>query len=107
LQDAVQLQALLSAPLHGPEGEAWLKEPRKMPEEFEKWVDAQYFSAEATSIDKAGGWKDLTYPLAATRKKETLDSIWKTINLVSNPCTVKFLLLNHLLGIHQGFWYRH
>ena len=74
-----------------------------MPEEFEKWIDAGYFSSEATSLEKAGGWKDLTYPLAATRKQEVLDSIWKAINMVRPLLGICSKVLITLVGVHSGF----
>ncbi|KAG2015712.1 hypothetical protein CC2G_008956 [Coprinopsis cinerea AmutBmut pab1-1] len=50
-----------------------------MPEAFERWIDAGIFSRQASG--EIGNWKDLVYPLGATKKKEVLEKIWKGINL--------------------------
>ncbi|TFK23947.1 hypothetical protein FA15DRAFT_620109 [Coprinopsis marcescibilis] len=78
LSVCVELQTILEGPLLGPEGEAWRKEPRAMPEEFEKWVDAQFFSQKASN--EVTNWKDFCFPLVATRKKDVMNNIWKTMN---------------------------
>lgn len=81
LSVSVQLQSILEAAILGPDEEAWKNEPRTMPEEFEKWVDAQFYSDKATS--KFESWKEIIFPLVTTRKKEVLDKMWKQINTVS------------------------
>jgi len=75
----VQLQALLEAPLFGEDGEQWKKEPREMPEEYEKWIDAHFFSKRATS--EITNWKDILNPWAQVRRKENLDKMWREINM--------------------------
>ena len=47
--------------LNGPEGEGWIKEPRRMPEAYEDWVDAQIVSREASDYWQT--YQDLIYPL--------------------------------------------
>ncbi|PPQ87476.1 hypothetical protein CVT25_008212 [Psilocybe cyanescens] len=78
LSVSVELQELLSAPLFGPEGEAWLKEPHQMPEEYELWTDAQIYSGKATELYAA--FKDTIFPLEKTRRKEVLDKMWNQID---------------------------
>ena len=71
---------MLGGVLLGPEGEAWKKEPRELPESYEAWIDAQIFSQEAS-----GRWMsfaDLIYPLDKTQKKATLNSMWTRIKEV-------------------------
>ncbi|KAF6763057.1 hypothetical protein DFP72DRAFT_1030216 [Ephemerocybe angulata] len=79
LSFAVQLQTILEAAIVGPDEKTWKEEPRSMPEEFEKWVDAYLVSLKATENNK--NWKDTIFPLVSTRKKDVLDNMWKTINL--------------------------
>jgi hypothetical protein len=76
----VELQQLLEAPLFGSDGDAWKKELRHMPEEYESWIDAQIYSQRASNSIT---FKDLIFPLEKTRHKAVLDSMWKNINLVS------------------------
>ncbi|KDR75158.1 hypothetical protein GALMADRAFT_249095 [Galerina marginata CBS 339.88] len=78
LSVSVELQELLSAPLFGPEGEEWKKQPRQMPEEYERWVDAQIYSERATNM--FASFKDIIFPLEKTRRKSELDAMWKQIN---------------------------
>lgn len=77
---SIELQELLSAPLFGPEGEEWKKQPRQMPEEYEKWVDAQLYSEKASNL--FASFKDTILPLEKTRKQNVLDDMWKQINSV-------------------------
>jgi hypothetical protein len=51
-----------------------------MPEEFEKWVDAQFYSNKASQ--QIQNWKDLVFPLVSTKKQSVLENVWKFINLV-------------------------
>ncbi|KAF6743562.1 hypothetical protein DFP72DRAFT_1052873, partial [Ephemerocybe angulata] len=69
LSFAVQLQTILESALLGPDEKAWKEEPRHMPEEYERWIDA-YLK-----------WKDTIFPLSNTAKKEVLDGMWKNISL--------------------------
>ncbi|TFK44345.1 hypothetical protein BDQ12DRAFT_672818 [Crucibulum laeve] len=79
LSVSVELQQILEAALLGPEGEEMKTLPRTMPEEFERWVDAQLFSEKASS--EIGNFKDIIFPLEKTKNKAVLDNMWKFINL--------------------------
>ena len=72
---------MLESVLHGPEGEAWIKEPRKMPEEYEDWVDAQIESKEASKHWNT--FVDLVYPIEKAKSKIALDKMWQHIKTVS------------------------
>ncbi|TFY60551.1 hypothetical protein EVJ58_g5078 [Rhodofomes roseus] len=74
----VKLQELIEAPIRGPEGEQWKKEPRQMPEEYENWVDAQLFSEQA--FHYYDNFKDAINPLTKTRQKANLDKLWSIVN---------------------------
>ncbi|KAF8904426.1 hypothetical protein CPB84DRAFT_1727744 [Gymnopilus junonius] len=78
LSVSVELQELLTAPLLGPEGEEWKKQSRQMPEDYEKWVDAQLYSEKASSL--FASFKDIIFPLEKTRRQNVLDDMWKQIN---------------------------
>ena len=82
-QVTVELQDLLERPLMGPEGDAWKQLPREMPEQYERWVEAQIFSEKASN--KFANFKDIIYPLEKSRKKHVLDNMWRYVNLVSRP----------------------
>lgn len=75
---SIELQEILSAPLFGPEGDEWKKQPRNMPEEYEQWIDAQILSGQAS--DKFANYKDTIFPLEKTRRKDVLDNMWKQID---------------------------
>ncbi|RXW24981.1 hypothetical protein EST38_g912 [Candolleomyces aberdarensis] len=79
LSDAVQLQSLIESALLGPNEKAWKAETRDRPEEFEKWLDAVFFSDKATS--KIDNWKDKIFPLVSTRKPDVLEGLWRILNL--------------------------
>ncbi|KAF6743058.1 hypothetical protein DFP72DRAFT_1102787 [Ephemerocybe angulata] len=79
LSFAVQLQTILESALLGPDEKAWKEEPRHMPEEYERWIDAYLVSIKATENHKK--WKDTIFPLSNTAKKEVLDGMWKNISL--------------------------
>lgn len=70
----------MEAPLVGPEGQSWKAEPREMPEEYERWIDAQIYSEKAS--EEYGNYKDIIFPLEKTRVKGVLDNMWKYVNLV-------------------------
>ena len=72
--------AILEAPLLGAEGEALKKLPHGMPDEYETWVDAQLFSAKASQ--QHANYKDVIFPLERTKNKQTLDTMWRYVNLV-------------------------
>ena len=78
LSVTIELQELLEGPLLGANAAALKNEPREMPDEYEKWVDAQVISAEASKhIDT---FQNLVNPLTKTRTQNGLDSVWKSIN---------------------------
>lgn len=80
-QFIVQLHEMLEAPLLGPDGDKWRKEPRQMPEEYENWVDAQILSEKASS--NVDNWKHLVHPLEKTQDAKVLEKLWQTLHLVS------------------------
>ena len=96
---SVELQELLAAPLFGPEGDAWKQEQRQMPEEYEKWVDAQLFSEKASNL--YANFKDIIFPLEKTRRPNVLDDMWKQINNVSFLCTTRQDILT--INVHQNY----
>jgi hypothetical protein len=51
-----------------------------MPEQYEKWVDAQLFSEKAA--DDYANYKNIIYPLEETKKRSVLDNMWRYINMV-------------------------
>ena len=78
LSVTIELQELLEGPLLAANAATLKNEPREMPDEYEKWVDAQIISEEASKhIDTFQG---LVNPLTKTRTKSGLDSVWKSIN---------------------------
>ncbi|KAI0696691.1 hypothetical protein BC835DRAFT_1271539 [Cytidiella melzeri] len=80
LASTVQLLEVLETPLLGPEGEAWKKEERQMPEEFEKWVDAQLFSEKASREN--ANFQNMLVPIDIELKKaHVVETVWKYINL--------------------------
>ena len=80
IQAIVELQAMLEGALLGPEGDEWKKEPQKLPEAYEQWVDAQLFSKEAA--DRWLTFADTIFPLDKTAKKPVLDAMWSKIKQV-------------------------
>jgi len=72
--------AIVEAPLLGAEGEALKRLPHTMPDEYETWVDAQLFSAKASQ--QYANYKDIIFPLERTQTKQTLDTMWRYVNLV-------------------------
>ncbi|CAA7261735.1 unnamed protein product [Cyclocybe aegerita] len=101
LSACVDLQMMLEAPLFGPDGDAWKKQPRNMPEEYENWIDAQFYSQRAS--DMVANFKDLMYPLEKTRKKSVLDDIWKAIQ--QNYISVSGQDADSLWGLSDAFNY--
>ena len=82
-----------------------------MPEEYEKWVDAQIISEEASK--HIANYKDVISPLTKTRIKNVLETMWKCVNLVSilflfkvsdNPITPRITNLSRVerISIHFG-----
>lgn len=56
-----------------------------MPEEYEKWVDAQIISEEASKHTL--NYKSIIFPLEKTKQKIVLENMWKCVNLVSVHCS--------------------
>jgi hypothetical protein len=81
LQVTVELQDMLEGPLAGPDGDEWKRLPREMPEQYEKWVDAQIYSEIAAN--KSANFKDIIRPLESTKRAPVLATMWKYINSVS------------------------
>jgi hypothetical protein len=79
----LDLQERLERPLLGPGAAGWKDQPREMPEEYEKWVDAQIISEEASR--HIANYKDVISPLTKTRDKNVLETMWKCVDLVSYP----------------------
>ncbi|EMD37569.1 hypothetical protein CERSUDRAFT_114203 [Gelatoporia subvermispora B] len=75
----VELQEMLEAPLLGPDGDKWRKEPRQMPEDFEHWVDAQIYSEKASK--RVDNWTSDIFPIERTQHAQRLEKMWQTINL--------------------------
>ena len=76
----MQLLDLLESPILDEEGQAWKKDRPKMPDDYEAWVDAQLFSENACK--EYATFKDQLSPWAMTIGQQTVDTIWKYINLV-------------------------
>jgi len=72
--------AIVEAPLLGADGDALKRVPHGMPDEYETWVDAQLFSAKASK--QYANYKDVIFPLERTKTKQTLDTMWRYVNLV-------------------------
>ena len=79
-QVSLELQDLLESPLLGPQGEKLRTLPRQMPEQYERWLDAQIYSNQASG--SCANFKDLINPLERTKDSFVLDNMWKFINLV-------------------------
>ena len=79
--------AIVEAPLLGADEDALKRVPHGMPDEYETWVDAQLFSARASK--QYANYKDVIFPLERTKTKQTLDTMWRFVNLVGeiiHPC---------------------
>ncbi|KAJ7593978.1 hypothetical protein C8J56DRAFT_1012387 [Mycena floridula] len=79
LSFCVELQKILEAPLLTPQGQTWKDIPRTMPVEYERWIDAQVLSLQAS--EKIDNYKDVIYPLAKTKSGKVLENMWKYVNL--------------------------
>uniref|UniRef100_A0A8H8CPI7 Uncharacterized protein n=1 Tax=Psilocybe cubensis TaxID=181762 RepID=A0A8H8CPI7_PSICU len=97
LSNCVELQEILSAPLFGPEGEAWLKSPRQMPDEYEAWIDAQIYSSRASELFSS--FKDTIYPLERTRRPEVIDKLWNQID--QNYVSISGEHIDKLWGLEE------
>ena len=76
----LELQERLERPLLGPGAAAWKDQAREMPEEYDKWVDAQIASEEASK--HIANYKDVIKPLTKTKNKNVLETMWKCVDLV-------------------------
>jgi hypothetical protein len=67
-----------------------------MPEEYEKWVDAQLFSERASR--EYANFQNLLVPIDVELKKpHVIETIWKFVNLVHfAPCFVSSGLRAHI-----------
>ncbi|KAG6335576.1 hypothetical protein ID866_3516 [Astraeus odoratus] len=81
LSVTLELQELLDRPLLGSEGERLKALPRKMPERFELWIDAQIYSKQASEMYE--NFRDVINPLERTKNQSVLDQMWKMIDLVN------------------------
>ncbi|KAG8213928.1 hypothetical protein J3R82DRAFT_10674 [Butyriboletus roseoflavus] len=79
LSVSLELQELLESPLLGPQGEKLKTLPRQMPEQYERWLDAQIYSKQAS--ESYANFEDLITPLERTKDPSVLDNMWKFINL--------------------------
>lgn len=87
----MQLQEILEAQLLGPQGEQWRKQPRSVPEEFTRWIEAQSLSEEASR--GLGNKLNIIFPLENTMKKDVVNAMWIRINDVRAPRHVRMTLL--------------
>lgn len=76
----LELQELLDSPLLGAGGNKMKQTPRKMPEQYEQWLDAQLYSQQASNT--YANFKDLIFPLSRTEDKTVLEDMWKLVNQV-------------------------
>lgn len=76
----LELQELLDSPLLGAGGDKMKQTPRKMPEQYEQWLDAQLYSQQASNTYT--NFKDLIFPLNRTEDKTVLEDMWKLVNQV-------------------------
>ena len=86
---------IVEAPLLGAEGETLKRLPHDMPDDYETWVDAQLFSAKASQ--QCANYKDVIFPLERTQTKQTLDTMWRYLNLVGEITPPHEPLLTNLL----------
>ncbi|KAI6040310.1 hypothetical protein EDC04DRAFT_2894291 [Pisolithus marmoratus] len=78
LSVTLELQELLESPLLGPEGEELKALPRKMPERYELWLDAQFYSKQASECHD--NFIDIINLLGTTRNQVILDQMWKIVD---------------------------
>lgn len=78
LSVTLELQELLESPLQGPEGEKLKVLPRKMPERYELWQDAQLFSKQASECYDS--FTDIINPLGMTKDQAVLNQMWEVVD---------------------------
>ncbi|KAF8444599.1 hypothetical protein L210DRAFT_978319 [Boletus edulis BED1] len=98
LSVSLELRELLESPLLGPEGEKLRTLPRQMPEQYDKWLDAQIYSNKAS--ESYANFKDLIHPLERTKDASVLDNMWKRVNL--NYKTTSGLSIDSLWGLDEA-----
>ncbi|KAG9316615.1 hypothetical protein JVU11DRAFT_2669 [Chiua virens] len=79
LSVSLELQELLESPLLGPQSEGLKTLPTEMPEPYERWLDAQVYSKQAS--ESYTNFQDIISPLDKTKDSSVLDNMWRFINL--------------------------
>lgn len=79
----MQLLENVETVLLGPEGDKWKSAQREKPENYEKWLDAQWLSGKACEV--VANFKDVIFPLEKAKQPVALKNMWKHINLVRHP----------------------
>ncbi|KAG1731502.1 uncharacterized protein EDB91DRAFT_1058741 [Suillus paluster] len=79
LSVVLELQEFLDSPLLGSQGEKMKRTPRKMPEQYEQWLDAQIYSQQASN--NYANFKDLVFPLHRTEDGTVLKDMWKHVDV--------------------------
>jgi hypothetical protein len=87
----LELQELLDSPLLGPQGEKMRQTSRRMPEQYEQWLDAQIFSQQASN--NYASFKDLVFPLSRTEDRSVLKDMWKHVDVVCSAVIFSLVLL--------------
>lgn len=82
VKDTSRLLEILEAALLGPDAEKWKTEPQEKPENYERWLDAQWLSGSACA--NVANFKDVIYPLDKAKTPAVLKNMWKFVNLVSD-----------------------
>lgn len=86
----LELREFLDSPLLGAGGEKMKQTPRKMPERYEQWLDAQIYSQQASN--NYAIFKDLVFPLDRTEDKTVLEDMWKLVNQVRSAAQFSMTL---------------
>jgi len=77
----VEMKDMLLGQLYGPEGDEWLKMPRKEAAgEIDEFFDAISQSLKASALYNR--WQSWAYPLRKTKSQTQLEDLWKQINTV-------------------------
>jgi len=87
----LELQELLDSPLLGSQGETMKQTPRKMPEQYEQWLDAQIYSQQASNY--YANFKDIVFPLHRTDDRTVLENMWKHVDIVCSAVNFSVVLL--------------
>ncbi|KAM6502070.1 hypothetical protein JOM56_002047 [Amanita muscaria] len=96
---SLNLYSLIEAPLLGSGSDNWKNTARAMPEKYEQWVDAQIYSAEASS--KYANFTNLVNPLDKTKNPSVLKELWSKIEL--NYKSVAHKEIDILWGLAKSF----